>query len=454
MFRKNSCNNFGVSMKPVYKKIFFFIATTVVFLNQSFAQFQYNEEFNNLFVVDSLIVYATSTSTPTLSYPSHIISTLYKTTNAGINWQKHSLKIADIINQLVFTARDTGYFSTYYSYKLFKTTNGGESWDSIYTFPYSISDIKLTDSKNLFITSEHSGKKILLRTSDGGKSWQTLSYGSNQFTGGKLCLINEIIMYSINSCCSFSKSLNGGKDWVLFSNGLPGVIISVGNAQFVDENNGFITGRGVNYLVGDNGNYYPIFAHTSNGGMNWDFKYIFGAGGTGITDLHFANSKKGWLLANNKIYYTENKFTSKDSTDLNIHSFAFLNDSRSWGTANKSIYKTLDGWRSFQNVFNLTTNIDVSKSIIPTSYSLSQNYPNPFNPETTINYSLPKSEHVTLKVFDMLGCEVATLVDEFKQAGTYNYKFSIINHKLSSGIYFYRLTAGSYSATKKFILMK
>jgi hypothetical protein len=98
---------------------------------------------------------------------------------------------------------------------------------------------------------------------------------------------------------------------------------------------------------------------------------------------------------------------------------------------------------------------DVKKDeteIIPTSFSLSQNYPNPFNPATTIKYDLPQNSNVTLKVYDILGKEVATLVNENEQAGTYTVKFNANN--LASGIYFYRINAGSFSQTKKFILMK
>ncbi|MCX6169976.1 MAG: T9SS type A sorting domain-containing protein [Ignavibacteriales bacterium] len=91
---------------------------------------------------------------------------------------------------------------------------------------------------------------------------------------------------------------------------------------------------------------------------------------------------------------------------------------------------------------------------IPTGYSLGQNYPNPFNPSTNISYQIPVGSNVTLKVFDLLGEEVATLVDEFKSAGSYNSTFSIQNYQLPSGVYFYQLTAGSFTATKKFILMK
>ena len=90
------------------------------------------------------------------------------------------------------------------------------------------------------------------------------------------------------------------------------------------------------------------------------------------------------------------------------------------------------------------------------SFDLKQNYPNPFNPSTVISYQLPVSGNITLKVFDILGSEVATLVDEYKQAGSYEVEFqsAVGNRQLASGIYFYRLTAGDYTAVKKMILLK
>ena len=94
------------------------------------------------------------------------------------------------------------------------------------------------------------------------------------------------------------------------------------------------------------------------------------------------------------------------------------------------------------------------ESTIPSQYYLSQNYPNPFNPETTISYSVTKPSHVTLKVYDSLGNEVSTLVNEYKLTGVFNSQFSILNSKLSSGVYFYRLQAGNYSETKKMMLIK
>ena len=113
---------------------------------------------------------------------------------------------------------------------------------------------------------------------------------------------------------------------------------------------------------------------------------------------------------------------------------------------------------SGKGLFFPDTKIDEEENI-PTEFSLEQNYPNPFNPETRISYTIPsnvKGEtiNVTLKVYDVLGREVTTLVNENKQPGNYNSQFSIRNSQLSTGVYFYRLQAGSFSETKKMLLIK
>jgi hypothetical protein len=89
---------------------------------------------------------------------------------------------------------------------------------------------------------------------------------------------------------------------------------------------------------------------------------------------------------------------------------------------------------------------------LPTSYAVEQNYPNPFNPSTVINYQLPKDGLVSLKVYDILGREVRTLVNEIKSPGKYSVSFNASN--LASGIYFYRLQANDYTCIKKMILTK
>jgi hypothetical protein len=90
--------------------------------------------------------------------------------------------------------------------------------------------------------------------------------------------------------------------------------------------------------------------------------------------------------------------------------------------------------------------------VIPKDFVLFQNYPNPFNPTTVIHYYLPVASHAVVKVYDVLGREVATLVNEQKSAGSYQVTFDA--HLLTSGVYFYSLQAGSFAETKKLILIK
>lgn len=97
------------------------------------------------------------------------------------------------------------------------------------------------------------------------------------------------------------------------------------------------------------------------------------------------------------------------------------------------------------------TGINTSNTV-PVQYSLSQNYPNPFNPETRINYSIPKAGMVSLNVYDMLGRQVASLVNGYKSAGNYIVEFDASN--LSSGVYYYKLVSGEFSDIKKMSLVK
>jgi len=89
---------------------------------------------------------------------------------------------------------------------------------------------------------------------------------------------------------------------------------------------------------------------------------------------------------------------------------------------------------------------------VPHVYSLSQNYPNPFNPSTVINFSLEKPSNVTLSIYNVLGQKVASVVNSFMQAGSYTYQFDA--SKLASGVYIYRIEAGTFVSAKKMILMK
>ncbi len=129
-------------------------------------------------------------------------------------------------------------------------------------------------------------------------------------------------------------------------------------------------------------------------------------------------------------------------------------DIRSVGVDDQDyLYAGSWGMSMFKTTTSTLTSVE-NPPASPTDFMLEQNYPNPFNPTTSIQYAVGSKQFVSLKVYDVLGNEVVTLVNEYKPAGRYNVEFTVKNEQLSSGVYFYKLTAGSYSAVKKMVLMK
>ena len=106
---------------------------------------------------------------------------------------------------------------------------------------------------------------------------------------------------------------------------------------------------------------------------------------------------------------------------------------------------------NYRGTANIITDVNDDFNLV-SEYRLNQNYPNPFNPSTTISYTIPTISNVSLKVFNILGKEVATIVNETKSAGNYSINFNASG--LSSGVYFYQLTTDNFTSTKKFTLMK
>ncbi len=133
------------------------------------------------------------------------------------------------------------------------------------------------------------------------------------------------------------------------------------------------------------------------------------------------------------------------SSELNNYSFTDYNTS-----AHNVFYrlKQID----FDGTIKYSKQIEVNIPEVPLNFSLSQNFPNPFNPSTLIKYSIPNANIVILKIYDVLGSEITTLVNEFKNAGTYEVNFNALN--LSSGIYFYKIKSGNFNETKKMLLLK
>ncbi|GBD86793.1 hypothetical protein BMS3Abin03_00717 [bacterium BMS3Abin03] len=144
-----------------------------------------------------------------------------------------------------------------------------------------------------------------------------------------------------------------------------------------------------------------------------------------------------------------------DGSLIDTVSFALVHgNDKNISTSNFGMGFVFEGIFDDLKVYSLSgaTGVEDASGLIPSSFKLMQNYPNPFNPSTTISYSIPNSEKVSLKVFDVLGNEIAELVNGEKPAGYYEVNFDALN--LSSGIYYYTIKAGSFVRSRKMILLK
>jgi hypothetical protein len=174
---------------------------------------------------------------------------------------------------------------------------------------------------------------------------------------------------------------------------------------------------------------------------------------TEVIYIHPTDGKYSMVIKNVKdgstvLSYTNNKLMTIRSDNTF--------DRPKWG-----IYRSLDHPTDLRDeairfagfeIQEGVTGIEKVETEIPKSFSIEQNYPNPFNPTTSISFFIPRSEYVSLKVYDSTGKEVANLVDGFKSAGNYKIKYDA--SQLSSGIYLYRIRSANFIQVKKMILTK
>lgn len=146
-------------------------------------------------------------------------------------------------------------------------------------------------------------------------------------------------------------------------------------------------------------------------------------------------------------------FTSGHGTTNEPHDYSFLDSTATQGAWQYRLHQVdLNGTSHFFEPITVNVLTDVQEPNLPTEFALRQNFPNPFNPTTNIQFDLPGAEHATLKVYDIVGKELATLVNETRPAGRYNERFNA--SRLASGVYLYRLTTPSHSASKKLVVIR
>ena len=356
----------------------------------------------------------------------------------------------------------------YYSTGIYSTNDNGNNWSKLTSISSNVIQL-INDGTNIYAGTAGSG---VYASNNNGTSWLQINSGITNLNVFTVAKSGTNLFAGTNGDGVFI-SANNGTSWTAINSGLTqkninallvkDAILFAGSGSagvFVSSNNGTtwtqttLTGKNVITLKVNNN---KIYAATYGGGV-----YVSSDNGTNWTQINSGITNLNVLAL--AFYGNTNLFAST------VSGIFLSTDSGANWTSIKANFPAVDVWSmeivgnyiyagsSELGVFKRTLSEVVTdvkeKETIPTQFSLSQNYPNPFNPSTTINYQLPTAEYVTLKVYDVLGKEITTLVDEFQQAGTHNCELRIANSKITSGIYFYRMNAGKYSSTKKLVLMK
>jgi hypothetical protein len=345
-----------------------------------------------------------------------------------------------VVNGDLFAERQEG---------LFLTTDDGVTWSCSLPNIYGVTSVAASDS-NIYASLYAAG---LHYSSDRGGSWNYLGYpmpemDSSHFGHGHWVQITALEASGpwVRASGEWGQifcdmcppegyfvivSTNNGTNWITSQDG--------GNRYFGASNVAFI-GTRVFLCRPDSG----VFLSTDNG-INWSdagtpFSYFVKMIQTG-SNLFAATGVSVFLSTNDGKNWTEVDSGFTDSTIVTLtasDSFLFV------GTENSGVWH--------RPLSEMITSVEHMTIELPHQFSLHQNYPNPFNPSTTISYQIPKQSHVTLRVFDVLGREVATLLNSVEQPGYKSVNFHANN--LVSGVYYYRLQAGSYLETKKLLLLR
>lgn len=379
------------------------------------------------------------------------------TTDGGQSWVTQNTKSKAFIHDIFFLNKRLGWalgwnifnpqppYGTYF----FKTTDGGVNWDTSY-FPMEnvfLRKVYFQDSLYGFLGGAY---KNLLRTTDGGANWLDVEIDSLSvmlFPVTNFSFYNNDYGYAVGGVMDIAgiiwRTTNRGVRWT------PYIVSPEPNMDMVFFDSLRILAFGGDFEYG------ASIVTTSNSGANWKYSSleIFGL----PTVLAFRDLKDGWgsLGYTRTFIYTQD--SGKSFVQINTPDSAVINDivfpDKTHGFAVGEFGKILKFNSSLVGIRNdNTTNIR--------SYELKQNYPNPFNPLTTISYEIGSNSYVVLKVFDITGKEIRTLINGYQNKGKYTLKFGSDN--LTSGVYFYQivvrdLTGKSndfFTQTKKMLLIK
>ncbi len=369
-------------------------------------------------------------------------ATVRRTTDGGSTWvngNPNPVVIAGMVNCIDAFDGNTAWLSTTNSGSTFiyKTTNGGTNWQQVFSSSQTrIFGLKMTDASNGFAFGDPiSNIWQMLVTTNGGINWQ-LSPNAPAAGNIETCLPNSFQVSLPNiwwgtSVTTVYRSTNSGVSFTSHAANVTGIYILA--VHYNSEGVGFSSSTSM--------------SKSTNSGVNYA---SLPAPGSGNIEAIQGEGQNFWFIRGNGIYRSTDSGSSWELVFTSAQSLVHMDFP-------DNLSECQTGWAvgNGGNIYKMTGNIVgsmVNQNEIPAAYELKQNFPNPFNPETTIEFYVPKSTNVELRVFDIAGNEVSVLQNGELTAGNYRYKFNTA--QLASGIYFYTLKTPEFTQTRKMLLVK
>jgi len=361
---------------------------------------------------------------------------IMKTTNGGSKWNLLYTGFNGNLNDMYFFNTEVG-IAVGDSGKVLKTNDGGNNWTSGFTPTldklYSVSFI----NSNSGIAGSNNGR--IIRTTNGGLSWNQTYFGLGEsFSGVSFTSVDTVYASGRKVLL---KSSNGGINWTTIASGVSNT--GFYRLQFFNSSTGFVIGWSTY-----SGNTAYKLMKTTNGGLSFDtISY-------GFKNVSFSDVNNGLgLYYNSSGIYNKIRRTTNGGlnwTDFNLNGIS--NNLHSVFTLNENTGFIVGDLGAIVKTSNIITNISNNENYLNKSFLLQQNYPNPFNPITIINFQLPMFNEVSLKVYDILGNEVSILVNEKLNAGNYSVQWDATG--FPSGIYFYKIITNDFEETKRMVFTK
>ena len=394
----------------------------------------------------SIGIWVNADSFPPVSSPISI------STDSGDNWIQRQTPEFRAGTDLCVYNKEKIWFCTGDG-KIYHSSDGGSHWVLQYedlTNQSFFDFVKFFDELNGVVIGDaafNSGEPApVFKTTDGGNNWLNVNdsslineYSRDQFHTFSFPSVDVGYFYgSAND--HLYKTIDGGSNWEIVP--LPVEVTDIFMLKFYDEEIGM--------FVADNGPDTDYIYRTIDGGENWQKLNL--ESNTVHHDIEFLPGKPDsvWFTDYDHIYFSANMGDTWQEVDLGVEdlearNIEFFDDQIGAILCdhNKFFYTSNNG--------GVVVSVEDDENLVQ-DYKLLQNYPNPFNPTTSIEYQVASSEMVSLIVYDILGREVRTLVNEQKSPGNYSVTFDAPN--LSSGIYFLRMTSQDFIDVKKIMLIK